>query len=253
MIICTWNINGIKSLLDHDLSPFLKYSVDVLLLQEVRTGSVDLIYRLARQLNLPHVYYNLSAKTSRAGVAILSRKLPLRQYTPDYILPQEGRILVVELEDICIVTLYSPYMGRDLVNLSIREQWEEGILNFLLTLKDQQKALLIGGDLNVAPTTADRYKVSNNQPGCSQREATMFSRLSTTLDLRDAFREVHGPTAEGYTWGLHEGKLRLDYFLLSRGGWKILNCGPVYELHSHPGPKMPSDHYPLIIEIDKSS
>lgn len=248
MIICSWNINGVKSLLSHNILALKDYNIDVLLLQEVRTGNVSLLYDLAAILDFPHVCYNLSEKSGRAGVATLSKVKIDAQFYPDYILPDEGRIMAVVINDIAIINLYTPYIGLDQINLIKRSNWEREIIDFLRQVKDRKYKLIIGGDLNVAPEQIDRYKVSKSQPGCSMVEASMFYKLLESLNLRDAFRELYnGP---GYTWGVNEGRLRIDFFLVDKIEELIIeDCFPLYELHKL---TIPSDHYPLILSLKTS-
>lgn len=249
MIICSWNINGIKSLLDHDINKLGSMNIDILLVQEVRTGNVSLLYKLASVMQFPFVFYNLSKRSGLAGVAIMTRIPSKSQFIPDHILPDEGRILVVEFEDFCVVNLYSPYIGQDKINLTKRTVWESDILKFLIQLKKASRKVIIGGDLNVAPTKYDRYRVSSKQPGCSEEECNMYNTLITALRVRDAYREVHGEVAEGYTWGIHEGKLRLDYFLVDEcNDFKITACTPIHDLHVD-NSTPPSDHYPILLRL----
>lgn len=242
MIICSWNINGIKSLLSHNINPLIEQDIDILMVQEVRTGNVNLIYKLAELLRFPYVYYNLSEKTGHAGVATLSKLRPKTRFYPDHIIPSEGRILVLVFDTLTVVNLYTPYIGQDKVNLQKRADWEADIIDFLTQLKSPGKNLIIGGDLNVAPEEVDRYKVAPNQPGCSVKESDMFYTLLKNVNLKDAYRELH--ESGGYTWGIKESRLRLDYFLVETQ--EIKDCYPIYNLHTN---SYPSDHYPLILKL----
>lgn len=251
MRLCSWNINGIKSLLTHNLEELNNLRLDVLLLQEVRTSNVELIYHLAGLLGFPHIFYNLSEMSGRAGVATLSRIPSSKQFIPSHILPSEGRVLVTVIDSVCIVNLYSPYIGQCMVNKVKRQEWEEDISKFLYKLHADYPKMVIGGDLNVAPTKYDRYRVSPNQPGCNQLEADMFKQLIENVKLRDAYREIHGEEAQGYTWGMIAGRLRIDYFLVSsdRSLW-IKGCEPIYDLYKETNGTYPSDHHPLILDIE---
>jgi exodeoxyribonuclease-3 len=246
--IGTWNINGIKSLLTHSCVCELdRYNLDVLLLQEVRTGNVGLVYQLASILKFPYVFYNFSDRTGHAGVATLSKLPSINQFIPSHITPGEGRIMVIEIDEFAIVNLYAPFIGQDSVNFEKRSEWEVEIREFLQMLKVRGKTLIVGGDLNVAPELKDRFKVSKKQPGCSVTESTMFHQLLNNVGLRDAYREVSDEP--GYTWGVNEAKLRIDFFLIDKQHDLVVNeCYPVYDLHTE---STPSDHYPLIIHLTR--
>ena len=73
--LITWNINGIRSLLDvnsitNKLDIIKRINPTYLLLQETRTGKVELIQQLANILNYKHYYYLISKKTNNASLML---------------------------------------------------------------------------------------------------------------------------------------------------------------------------------------
>jgi len=143
-----------------------------------------------------------------------------------------------------IVNLYSPYIGQEQANIKKRLMWEDNIVSLLKSLRPNH--IVVGGDLNVAPQSIDRYKVSKKQPGCSIEESSKFYDLLQRMKLEDCYRSLY-PNDPGYTWGLNESKLRLDYFLTSNN-IRYIDCYPVYDLHQETNP---SDHYPIILIIEE--
>lgn len=245
LIIMSWNINGIKNLLsDFDtLNELQSLGLDILLLQDIRSGNLNYLYQLSKICSLPYVYYNLSEKVNYAGVAILSSIKPDEVFVCNDILPEEGRIIFVRFNETFIVNLYTPYIGQDQVNITKRLMWENDIIILINSLKPS--SIIIGGNLNVAPEEIDRYRVSKYHPGCSIEESNMFNNLLKIIELQDCYRTLC-PNRKGYTWREGQSKLRVDYFLASNKV-KYTNCFPLYSIHKT---NSISKHYPLILTIN---
>ena len=76
-----------------------------------------------------------------------------------YGLPQEehnheGRVITLELEQFYLVTVYTPNSQDQLARLDYRMQWEEDFRAYLQAL-DEQKPVIVCGDLNVAHQEID--------------------------------------------------------------------------------------------------
>ena len=69
-----------------------------------------------------------------------------------------------------------------------------------------------------------------------------------TRNMRDAYRELHGPTGEGYSWVLRQKERRVhrrfDHILLSRH-WNLQSWEYQFDALS----QNLSDHAPLIAEL----
>lgn len=244
LIIMSWNINGIKNLISESdtLNELQSLGLDILLLQDIRSGNLSYLYQLSKICSLPYMYYNLSEKVNYAGVAILSSIKPDEVFVSNDILPQEGRLIFVRFNETFIVNLYSPYIGQDQVNITKRLIWENDIIRLLNSLKPS--SIIIGGNLNVAPEEIDKYRVSKYHPGCSIEESKMFNNLLKIIELQDCYRTLY-PHRKGYTWREGQSKLRLDYFLASNKV-KYTNCFPLYSIHKT---NSISKHYPLLLTI----
>lgn len=245
LIIMSWNINGIKTLISESdtLNQLQSLGLDILLLQDIRSGNHSYLYQLSKICSLPYVYYNLSEKVNYAGVAILSSIKPDDVFVCNDILPEEGRIIFVRFNETFIVNLYTPYIGQDQVNITKRLIWENDIITLLNSFKPS--SIIIGGNLNVAPEEIDKYKVSKYHPGCSIEESNMFNNLLKIIELEDCYRTLC-PHKKGYTWREGQSKLRVDYFLVSNKV-KYTNCFPLYNIHKTNGI---SKHYPIVLIIN---
>lgn len=255
MKLISWNVNGIKSCLQN-ITKCYNYkdllSCDVLMLQEIRTNNFALLQQFANSLDMNIVYHKISDRSGYGGVAVFAKKQAIEIFTPSHIIPEEGRIIVLVYEDVVLVNLYVPYIGIGQSNLNKRISWERHILELVQYIKEEYKRkIIIGGDLNVAPSPQDRYRVPLTQPGCSYIESTMFTELIKESDLVDAFEASSSVRRGGnrFTWGVNQSRLRIDYFLVSKD-IEIQDCYVIYDLHqiNNNSNNYPSDHYPLVIE-----
>ena len=123
---------------------------DILCLQETKAQD-DQVVTALEGVEGYHVYSNSAERKGYSGVAILTRKEPIRVFA-DIGLEEhdtEGRVLTAEFDDFFLLTVYTPNSGNELVRLPYRETWDSAFLNFVKTL-EQQKPVLMCGDFNVA-------------------------------------------------------------------------------------------------------
>ena len=122
---------------------------------------------------------------------------------------------------------------------------------------DPKEPLVVGGDLNVAPTDDDVWdpKACHGGTHVSPPERTAFQRL---LDwgLLDAYRR-HRPEPGRYTWwdyragNFHKNfGMRIDHLLvtaplLARTVWAEV------DREARKGKPIPSDHAPLVVDVDE--
>ena len=115
MLVATWNVNSIRSRIDHVKEWLVTNKVDILCLQETKTEDqffpVEIFSRLGYEVSI-------SGQKSYNGVAIISRfpinkiKIGFDQVIPNYkdlsILNQQKRIISAEINDIRIINVYVP-------------------------------------------------------------------------------------------------------------------------------------------------
>lgn len=90
----------------------------------------------------------------------LSREKPLKFKTGfgDKRFDGQGRFVHAEYEDFHVINTYVPNSGRGLVNLKMRKEWEDVVLEYLKEL-DKDKPVIYGGDLNVAHNEIGKYSL----------------------------------------------------------------------------------------------
>ena len=130
-------------------------------------------------------------------------------------------------------------------------QWEDDFRQFLTEL-DQQKPLIICGDLNVAHNEIDlkNPKANIGNAGFSDQERGKFNAL-LQAGFTDSFRHLHPNEREAYSWWSYMGNARarnvgwrIDYFLVSNRIADKITKAEIYP------DVLGSDHCPVGIEIE---
>lgn len=167
MKLTTWNVNGIRSVLNKGALQeyILEAQPDILCLQETKAQpeQVDLGMEFAGY----HTYWNSAVKKGYSGTAIFTKEEPISvQYglgIEEH--DQEGRVITAEYADYYLVTVYTPNAKRDLTRLSYRQVWEDDFLAFIKKL-EETKPVIFCGDLNVAHKEIDLANPKTNTKKC---------------------------------------------------------------------------------------
>lgn len=207
MKLTTWNVNGIRSVLNKGaLQEYvLEAQPDILCLQETKAQpeQVDLGMEFAGY----HAYWNSAVKKGYSGTAIFTKEEPISvQYglgIEEH--DQEGRVITAEYADYYLVTVYTPNAKRDLTRLSYRQVWEDDFLAFIKKL-EETKPVIFCGDLNVAHKEIDlaNPKTNTKNAGFTKEEREKFDQIVEN-GLVDAFRYRHPDTVGAYTWWSYMG------------------------------------------------
>jgi len=264
MKLYSWNVNGIRSLLNKRLfQPFLQaHQPDVLCLQETKAERGQI------QIDLPdyHEYWNSAIKKGYSGTAIFSKQRPLavtNGYPADFAgrfkfadelerdSAGEGRLITAEFERLFVVTVYTPNTKDDLSRLSLRfRHWDPAFLSYCKQL-EARKPVVLCGDLNVAHTELDLAHPRSNRgkKGFTDEERQGFQNLldGGFIDTLRLFRQGNGH----YTWWSPLTKARdrnigwrIDYVLVSA------SLRPAVEAANIHADVMGSDHCPVSITLD---
>ena len=266
MKIASWNANGIRALIRKGaLEEFVNsFDPDLLCLQETKAQQGQ------AEIDLPQYeeYWNSADRKGYSGTAIFSREKPvavLNDLAGDlasryglkadgYGDPlREGRVISAEFEKFHLVTAYVPNAKRDLSRLAFRHRhWDPALLEHCRTL-EQEKPVILCGDLNVAHTEDDLANPKPNvgKHGFTDEERKGFQNWIDAgyLDSFRLFTEGNGH----YTWWSPMSKARernvgwrIDYFLISGSLRDAITNAQI-----HPE-AMGSDHCPVSIELDQS-
>ena len=157
MRIASWNVNGIRAVMNKNFAESLaEMDADSLCLQETKAQD-DQVHTALEGIDGYHVYSHAAERKGYSGVAILSRSQPLAVSAGIGIAEHdtEGRVLTAEYADFFLVTVYTPNSGNELVRLPYREHWDRAFLEFVKAL-ETRKPVLMCGDFNVAHRKCNR-------------------------------------------------------------------------------------------------
>jgi exodeoxyribonuclease-3 len=264
MKIYSWNVNGIRSVLNKGaFQSFLKaHRPDVLCLQETKAERGQI------EIDLPgyEEYWNSAVRKGYSGTAIFCTERPLRvvngfpqEFSQRFSFAdelqrdasEEGRVLTVELPHCYVVTVYTPNAKDDLSRLDLRHKhWDPAFLAYCRQL-ETDKPVVFCGDLNVAHTELDLANPRSNRgkKGFTEEERHGFQNLLDAgfVDTLRLFQQGKGH----YTWWSPFANARarnvgwrIDYILVSS---RLKNAVKAAEIHPQ---VMGSDHCPVSVTLD---
>ena len=252
MKLATWNVNGIRSVLNKGaLQEYvLESNPDILCLQETKAQQEQV--ELGMEFSEYDVYFNSAVKKGYSGTAIFTKVKPLSVTYGIGIEEhdQEGRVITAEFEKFYLVTVYTPNAKRDLSRLAYRQVWEDDFLAYIKKL-EETKPVIFCGDLNVAHKEIDlaNPKTNVNNAGFTKEERAKFDQVVAS-GLVDAFRYLHPDAVGAYSWWSYMGGARarnigwrIDYFVLSEA------LAPLLKEVDIRSDVTGSDHCPVEIEV----
>jgi len=252
MKLVSWNVNGIRAVMKKEFAASLKaMDADILCLQETKAQD-DQVKQALEGINGYHVYPNSAERRGYAGTAILTRSEPLAvcngMDTEEHDL--EGRVIAAEYDEFILVTVYTPNSGSELKRLGYRQQWDAAFLAFITRL-EQQKPVIVCGDLNVAhkPIDLARPKANYNRTaGYMQEEIDGMDNI-IRAGFVDTFRSLKDEEIKYSWWSYRAGARaknvgwRIDYFLTSDAiRDRVRDADILNEI-------MGSDHCPVQLEL----
>lgn len=168
--------------------------------------------------------HNVADRPGYSGTAVYSR-LPIlasREGLGRSSRDPEARVLTVDLPGLTVVSAYATNARRDLSRLPQRQAFDAALTRHLRT-RARRRPVVLGGDLNVAPTAMDLARPTSNKgrSGCTEQERAAF-RAHLDAGFLDAYRELH-PEGRDWTWWLNvsfarqrDVGWRIDHWLVSR-------------------------------------
>lgn len=248
--LISWNVNGLRACCDKGFrEAFKQLDADFFCLQETKmqAGQLDLEFEGYAS------YWNYAEKKGYSGTAIFTRKSPL---SVTYGLgidehDREGRVITLEMEDFFLVTVYTPNSQDGLKRLDYRMTWEDEFRAYLKRL-DEQKPVLVCGDLNVAHKEIDLKNPKTNRmnAGFTDQEREKFQTL-LDAGFIDTFRHFYPEQTGIYSWWSYRFKAReknagwrIDYFLASA---RLANKLEGAKIHTE---IFGSDHCPVEVTVN---
>ncbi|SLM48706.1 Exodeoxyribonuclease III [Nitrospira japonica] len=268
MRIATWNVNSLKARLEKVLWWLERAKPDVLLMQETKLADADAPVEPFRQAGYELVHHgegrwNGVAIASRCGIGgvITNFGEPLRPARTsdrgDDEPQAEARMIAAECGGVRIISVYVPN-GR-LVGSPFYEAklvWFDRLARWIDETVTPDTPAVIGGDFNVAPEDIDVWDPGACHGGThvSERERQAFARL-LDAGFVDAYRLHHAESGRYTWWDYRAGNfhknvgMRIDHLLVTvplkqRIVWTEI------DREARKGKPVPSDHAPVVIDID---
>ena len=278
MRIATWNVNSLKARQEAVDNWLERAAPDILLMQETKLGDADapvMAFGMAGYQLVHHGEgrWNGVAIAARNGLAISDVVTnfgdgPVRDSGPgsaaaaedDFNPFDEARVLAATIEGLRIVSVYAPN-GR-----VVGSPFYEGKLKWFERLGryvDEERAagrgetLVVGGDFNVAPTDIDVWDPRAAHGGTHVSEPERAAvRALLDRGLVDSYRARHDETGRFTWWDYRAGMFHKNFGMridLLRAGEAVAArlVDAEIDRQARKGPPIPSDHAPLVIDLDE--
>lgn len=257
MRIATWNVNSVKQRMVRFLPWLDDRQPDVVCLQEIKLANEPFHELLGAELSDRGYEVAVNGETQWNGVALLSRAglsdvqtgIPGAPGFPDV----EARAVSAVCDGIRVHSVYVPN-GREPDSEHYHYK-----LTWLAALRDQVSAdpsqQLVCGDMNIAPTDADVYDADAyiGHTHVTPRERAALNDL-LALGLHDVVRD-RWPNERIFSyWDYRAGMFHQDLGMridLLLAGAPVAGrvCSAWVDRQARKG-KGPSDHAPVIIDLD---
>lgn len=248
--ITSWNVNSIRTRLDHVLTYLYDHQPDVVCLQETKVED-----RLFPRVPFMELGYTVSLHGGKAlaGVATLTKTAPdaVQCGFAEGEKDRHPRVLAVTLGDLKVYNLYTPNgteLGSDAFEYKLA--WLQRLREELDATAKPSDSIVIVGDMNIAPDARDVYD-AERFVGRLLFTDEEHAKLQHLIDfgLHDCFRR-HEQEGGHYTWydyrtngyALGEG-LRIDHVYATTP--MAERCTEVVHDRKPRGWDTPSDHVPV--------
>ncbi len=253
MKIISWNVNGIRAIMNKNfIDSVKKIQPDIICIQETKARVEQVCTLLECH---PHHFWNSAQKKGYSGTATFSNVEPLAVFyglkckkTDEE--DAEGRVLILEFKDWFLVNVYTPNSGDGLKRLHYRKKWDDEFFTFLKKL-DAKKPVICCGDLNVAHQAIDLKNDKSNYNRSAGYTQTEIDGFATYLanGFVDTWRAMHPLEIKYSYWSYrfnarkNNTGWRIDYIITSQRLFK--NVKKSFILNEYHG----SDHCPVGIEL----
>ena len=275
MRIATWNVNSLKARMEAVEKWLARAEPDVLLIQETKLADADAPVMPFSMLGYELVHHGEGRWN---GVGILTRvgaddvitnfgDGPVRDSSPgsavsvdedDFDPFDEARMVSAVCGGIRVVSLYAPN-GR-VVDSPFYEgklRWFERVDRWLAETRSTDEPLILGGDYNVTPGPDDVWSEAKAHGGThvSPRERAALAALRE-WGLIDGYREQRPETGRFSWWDYRAGMfhrnegMRIDLLYATAPVAKRVVWAEI-DREARKGPPTPSDHAPVVIDLDE--
>jgi exodeoxyribonuclease-3 len=247
MKIATWNVNGIRAR-QAQLEEWLERErPHVVCLQEIKASLEQVPQPL---LDLPNYWAYWHGAKGYSGVALLVSK-DVVEAEPNFTHPEfdhENRIVVAELGDLTVASVYVPNGGKD---FAAKMRFLNALEAYAGTFAASGKSLVVCGDINVARADIDVHPKERKPEiiGQLSEERVLLERM-IGAGMRDIVRDLHPNDDQFFTWWAPWRNMRQRNI-----GWRIdyiFASGPIAgQARSIVSQREvgTSDHAPVVVEF----
>ena len=273
MRVATWNVNSLKARMEAVEKWLARAEPDVLLIQETKLADADAPVMPFRMLGYELVHHGEGRWN---GVAILSRvgagdvvtnfgDGPVRDSSSgaataaedDFDPSREARMVSAVCAGVRVVSLYAPN-GREVGSPFYEGKlaWFARLRRWLDETQSPEAPILLGGDYNVTPADEDVWSPDRAHGGTHVSEPERAALASLRAwGLRDTYRELRPERGRFSWWDYRAGMfhrnegMRIDLLygsapVAARVVWAEI------DREARKGPPTPSDHTPVVIDLD---
>jgi exodeoxyribonuclease III len=269
MRIATWNVNSLKARLEKVTWWLDRAKPDVLLMQETKLADADAPAEAFEQAGYALAHHgegrwNGVAIASRCGIDAVVTNFgePLRSAKTADVGDDEPLAEARMISAVCgavrVVSVYAPN-GRAVESpfYELKLAWFARLTRWLGETLDADNPLVLGGDMNVAPEDIDVWdpRACHGGTHVSQREREALSRINA-IGLTDAYRLLHPEPGRYSWWDYRAGNfyrnigMRIDHLLVNPPLKPRVVFAEI-DREARKGKPTPSDHAPVVIDIDE--
>ena len=251
------NVNGIRSAAAKGLYAWLaRQSADIICLQELKAHELDVPAAFSKGRAF-RSFFNCAAKKGYSGVALLSRKDPVRVTCGfgSREFDAEGRYLQADFDSVSIASVYFPSGTTSPERQEAKYRFLDAFHPVMRRLLDSGREVILCGDINIAHTPMDLKNWRSNQKnsGFLPEERAWLGGVYDEGWV-DVYRRLNPKaTDQGYTWWSSRGRAwannvgwRIDLQISTPKIARTAKTAAVYKRRRF------SDHAPLTVDYDWS-
>jgi len=253
--IATWNVNSIKSRIDHVLKWCEAARPDVLCLQETKV--VDEKFPIRKFNTIGYKYAALLGERGYNGVAIVS-KLPLtdiQNNLPGEKKPAQSRLIAATIGNIRLVNVYGPHgTSQGTPKYQFKLDWIARLRKYFDKKFSIEENVLLCGDINVAPHELDVWSVPawRGKLHFTKQERDAIQNVKK-WGFVDLFRQINDDEQEFSWWSVFRNDFEKDRGLRIDHIWAspplAERCTDCWIDKEPRGWDHPSDHAPVIADF----